>query len=126
MLRTIGLGFSVRLLAVVAALCAAHPAALAQQPRVLGIDLSAWQGGLLDWDELRNVNNRQFAFIRSSRGGSTGYDHLRVGYSASNPDNNDAFNLSQRYDDPWFVHNITTATSVGMLAGPYHFGRMDV
>ena len=31
-----------------------------------------------------------------------------------------------RYDDPYFVQNITYATNAGMFAGPYHFGRMDI
>jgi autotransporter-associated beta strand protein len=39
---------------------------------------------------------------------------------------NDFFNLSQRYDDPYFVQNINRATTAGMLAGSYHFARADV
>jgi hypothetical protein len=102
---------------------AAAPA-LAQQ-RALGLDISAWQGNISQttWNNIRNVENRQFVFLRSSRGGTTGYDHLRGGYPANN---NTAFTLSQRYDDPYFVQNINRATAAGMFAGSYHFGRMDV
>src|SRR6185503_4755037 len=31
-----------------------------------------------------------------------------------------------RYDDPFFVQNITNATNAGLYAGPYHYGRMDI
>ncbi len=34
--------------------------------------------------------------------------------------------LSQRYDDPYFVQNITRATNAGLFAGPYHFSRPDI
>jgi GH25 family lysozyme M1 (1,4-beta-N-acetylmuramidase) len=112
------------LVAVAQAATSLTPApAVAQQPRALGIDVSAWQGGLLNWDMLEGANNRDFAFIRSSRGGTTGF------YNQSNAGNDNPpgqNTLSQRYDDPYFVHNITSATSEGMFAGPYHFGRMDI
>ena len=104
--------------------------------RLLGIDISAHQGNIFldptgnpndsNWATLHNVNNRDFAFIRSSRGGTTGYDHRQGGYPSSGPDNNDAFTLSQRYDDPYFVQNINRATTTGMYAGPYHRSRADV
>ncbi len=104
--------------------------------RLLGIDISAHQGNIFlnptgnpsdsNWATLHNANNRDFAFIRSSRGGTTGYDHRQGGYPSSSPDNNDAFNLSQRYDDPYFVQNINRATATGMYAGPYHRSRADV
>ncbi|MBN1852354.1 MAG: autotransporter-associated beta strand repeat-containing protein [Pirellulales bacterium] len=93
------------------------------QQRVLGIDVSAWQGNLSQttWNNLHTVNDRDFVFIRSSRGGTTGY------YNQSDPNNlNDQNTLSQRYDDPYFVQNITRATSAGMCAGPYHFARPDI
>src|SRR5687768_8459305 len=91
--------------------------------RVLGLDISAWQGNISQttWNNIRNVENRQFVFIRSSRGGTTGY------YNQSDPDNSDGLNtLSQRYDDPYFVQNITRAPAAGLLAGPYHFSRPDI
>ncbi|HMP08607.1 MAG TPA: hypothetical protein PJ982_19850, partial [Lacipirellulaceae bacterium] len=60
--------------AVLAAVAALIPAAApAQQPRVLGIDVSAWQGSIsqANWNTLKTVNQRDFVFIRSSRGGTT-------------------------------------------------------
>jgi GH25 family lysozyme M1 (1,4-beta-N-acetylmuramidase) len=59
---------------------------------------------------------KQFAFIRSSRGGTTGTynEHTTQG------------TLSHRYDDFAFEYNITNAKAVGILAGPYHFGRPDI
>ncbi len=97
--------------------------ASAQQERALGIDVSAWQANILQttWNNIRNVENRQFVFIRSSRGGTTGY------YNQSDPNNNNNLNtLSQRYDDPYFVQNIDRATTAGILAGSYHFSRPDI
>ncbi|HEY3391191.1 MAG TPA: GH25 family lysozyme [Lacipirellulaceae bacterium] len=91
--------------------------------RVLGLDISAWQGNLSQttWNNFHNVEDRDFVFIRSSRGGTTGY------YNQSDPNNNNNQNtLSQRYDDPYFIQNITRATAAGMFAGPYHFSRPDV
>lgn len=106
------------------ALSSAGGRAAAQQ-RVLGIDVSAWQGALSNttWNNLHNVNDRDFVFIRSSRGGTTGEDHRQGGYPSND---NDFFNLSQRYDDPYFVLNITRATNAGMFAGPYHYSRPDI
>src|SRR3972149_6775612 len=97
----------------------------AAQQRALGLDVSAWQGNISQttWNNIHNVENRDFVFIRSSRGGTTGF------YNQSNPDNDDPpgqNTLSQRYHDPYFVQNITRATNAGMFAGPYHFGRMDI
>ncbi len=95
----------------------------AQQPRALGIDISAWQGNISQttWNNIRNVENRQFVFLRASRGGTTGY------YNQSDANNNNGLNtLSQRYDDPYFVQNINRATAAGIFAGSYHFGRMDI
>ena len=103
--------------------------------RVLGIDVSAWQADITtaNWATLKRATNEQvsgvygdgrdFVFIRSSRGGTTGEDHRSGGYPAGN---NTFTNLSQRYDDPYFVQNITRATAAGMLAGPYHFSRPDI
>ncbi len=97
--------------------------AVALGQRALGLDVSAWQGSISQttWNNLHNVDDRDFVFIRSSRGGTTGY------YNQSDPNNNNGLNtLSQRYDDPYFVQNITRATKAGMFAGAYHFGRMDI
>lgn len=98
-------------------------AAPARAQRSYGIDVSAWQGSITqsEWNNLRNVNDQEFVFIRSSRGGTTGY------YNQNDSDNSDGLNtLSQRYDDPFFVQNITRATNAGLLAGPYHFARLDI
>ncbi len=93
--------------------------------RLLGLDVSAYQGDISQttWNNIRNVENRQFVFIRSSRGGTTGEDHRQGGYPSGN---NTFYNLSQRYDDPYFIQNINRATAAGMYAGSYHFSRPDV
>src|SRR5687767_8467694 len=91
--------------------------------RLLGLDISAWQGNISQttWNNFRNVENRQFVFLRSSRGGTTGY------YDQSNADNNPPTNtLWQRYDEPYYIQNITRATAAGILAGTYHFSRPDI
>lgn len=95
------------------------------QSRVLGLDVSRWQGTISQttWNNIHNVENRDFVFIRSTRGGTTGIDKRQGGFPSN--DNVD-FNLSQRYDDPYFVRNITRATNAGLYAGPYHFGRHDI
>jgi autotransporter-associated beta strand protein len=108
-------------------------AAPAEAQRALGIDVSAWQSNLstTTWATFKRPTNQQvggvfgdgrdFVFIRSSRGGTTGY------YNQNDSDNSDGLNtLSQRYDDPYYVQNITRATAAGMLAGSYHFSRPDV
>ncbi len=93
--------------------------------RLLGLDVSAWQGNISQttWNNIRNVEDRQFVFLRASRGGTTGEDHLRGGYPSND---NTFFSLSQRYDDPYFIQNINRATAAGMYAGSYHFSRPDV
>src|SRR6184192_4520570 len=84
--------------------------------RVLGLDVSTYQGDISQttWNNIRNVENRQFVFIRASRGGTTGEDHRQGGYPSGN---NTFYNLSQRYDDPYFIQNINRATSAGLFAG---------
>ena len=93
--------------------------------RLLGLDVSAWQGSISQttWNNLRGVDNRQFVFARASRGGTTGVDKKNGGYPAND---NTAFTLSQRYDDPYFVQNVNRATAAGMLVGSYHFARPDI
>jgi autotransporter-associated beta strand protein len=101
------------------ALLLATTALAPAQTRVTGLDVSYYQGVLsqADWNTIHNTDGRSFVFIRSSRGGTTGtYD---PSVSANNT-------LSRRYDDPYFVQNITYATNAGMYAGPYHYGRMDI
>ncbi|MFN7137888.1 MAG: GH25 family lysozyme [Limisphaerales bacterium] len=98
---------------------------MAQQERVLGLDVSAWQGDISEatWNSIYSTDNRRFVFIRSTRGGTTGY------YNQSNPNNTNPpgqNTLSQRYDDPYFVQNITRSTAAGLFAGSYHFSRPDI
>ncbi|HEX6964104.1 MAG TPA: GH25 family lysozyme [Lacipirellula sp.] len=122
-------GFSVVCGVAFSCLVASH----AHAQRALGLDVSAWQTEITtaEWATLHRPANQQvggvfgdgrdFVFIRSSRGGTTGY------YDQSNADNNPPTNtFSQRYDDPYFIQNITRATQAGMFAGPYHFSRPDI
>jgi GH25 family lysozyme M1 (1,4-beta-N-acetylmuramidase) len=85
----------------------------ASAQRATGIDVSAWQGNI-NWTSVAN-SGVDFAFIRSSRGGTTG------SYNQSTQ----VGTISHRYDDPFFVGNITGATSKGILAGAYHYTRLD-
>src|SRR3954451_5318971 len=95
----------------------------AHAQRALGIDVSDWQGSLsrANWQTIhkstaRGGGGKDFTFIRSSRGGTTGtYDEVAS-----------TGTLSQQYDDLYFYQNIDRATSVGMFAGPYHFARPDI
>lgn len=106
-------------------LVAATPAAA---QRRLGIDISAFQGNLsaADWTTLHTTNSRDFVFIRSSRGGTTGFDHHQTDSSSVSevPANCNGVSttecLANRYDDPYFGQNITRATNAGLFAGPYH------
>jgi autotransporter-associated beta strand protein len=96
--------------------------------RRLGIDISAFQNEIsaANWTTLKNTNQRDFAFIRSSRGGTTGFDHFQTDNLGLNnvPANCNGVSttecLSNRYDDPYFGQNITRATNAGLFAGPYH------
>jgi autotransporter-associated beta strand protein len=110
-----------RAIAIVFAFFVISESARAQ--RLLGLDISAWQGNISQatWLNFREVENRQFVFIRSSRGGTAGF------YDQNDADNSNGKNtLSQRYDDPYFVQNINRATAAGIFAGPYHFSRPDI
>src|SRR5262249_2429050 len=116
------------------AIWAVSPLAFAQQLRVLGIDVSAWQGNLsaANWATLTRDTNQQvggvygdgrdFVFVRSTRGGTTGEDHRQGGYTSGNTT---LYYQSQRYDDPYYIQNINRATSAGLFAGTYHFARPD-
>lgn len=106
-------------------------AALAQQ-RALGVDISYWNTGNNqspgspgisqgNWNTAYANGNRTFAFIRASRGGTSGVDQ-----PAGTPGGGSISTLSRRYDDPRFIQNINRATMAGMLAGPYHYGRLDI
>ena len=78
--------------------------------RVLGLDVSAHQGNWSQtlWNNIHNVEDRDFAFIRSSRGGTTGEDHRQGGYPSGD---NTFYSQSERYDDPYYVQNINRATT---------------
>ena len=105
------------------AIVAASTLSAVAQTRVLGLDISAWQGNISQttWNNIHNVENRQFIILRSSRGGTTGV------YNQNYPNNNFGTNtLSQRYDDPYFVQNINRVATGGMYAGSYHFSRPDI
>ena len=98
-----------------AAVAVVTSAGVARAERATGIDVSAWQGASIDWQRVAG-SGIDFAFIRASRGGTTGtYNQsTRVG------------TLSERYDDPYFAANMTRATNAGVLAGAYHFARPDI
>jgi autotransporter-associated beta strand protein len=116
-------GSSLLRFAVGVTLLLASSASASAQTRALGLDISAWQGNISQstWDTFFSSANRKFVFLRSSRGGTTGY------YNQNDSDNSDGLNtLSQRYDDPYFIQNITRATKAGMLVGSYHFNRADI
>src|SRR5437762_2235123 len=118
-------------LALSVMLLGAGPSAVAQQLRSLGIDVSTYQGNITaaNWATLKRATNQQvggifgdgrdFVFIRSSRGGTTGEDHRQGGY----PSGDTLYYQSQRYDDRYYVQNINLATSAGLFAGTYHFSR---
>src|SRR2546423_1516284 len=93
-----------------ATMLAADNPAVAQ--RLLGLDVSAYQGDITttEWATFKRPTNQQvggvfgdgrdFVIIRSSRGGTTGYDHRQGAYPSGN---STAFTQSERYDDPYFV-----------------------
>ncbi len=127
---TLGWNWNMAMAAALVTLWGAGTPAEAQPVRVLGLDVSAWQGSLstTTWATLKRPtaqggDGRDFVLIRSSRGGTTGEDHRQGGYASGN---NTFYNFSQRYDDPYFVQNINRATAAGMFAGSYHFDRADV
>jgi autotransporter-associated beta strand protein len=103
--------------------CLSASSANAQVTRLLGLDISAWQGNIAQatWNNIRTNENRHFIILRSSRGGTTGY------YNQNDSDNSDGLNtLSQRYDDPYYVQNINRVPAAGMYVGSYHFSRPDI
>lgn len=113
---------AVAMLSIVAHLTILHPASA---QRVLGVDISAHQGNVSQSTWTNNIAGagRSFAIIRSTRGGTTGEDHRQGGYSAGDTS---FYNLSQRYDDPYFVQNMNFATNAGLFAGFYQRTRADI
>ena len=104
----------------------------AAQERVLGLDVSYWNTGnnqsagspgisQANWNTAFSEGNRKFVWARATRGGTTGQ-----GQTSGTPGGGSIETLTRRYDDPRFIQNITRATTAGMYAGAYHFGRPDV
>ncbi|MGZ5568072.1 MAG: GH25 family lysozyme [Limisphaerales bacterium] len=98
------------------------------QVRSFGADISYWNCGSGStgisqayWNTAYGTGNCVFVFHRATRGGTTGVDQ-----TAGFPGGSGLQTLSQRYDDPRFVQNVTRAVAAGMVIGPYHFGRPDV
>ncbi|MFN4243895.1 MAG: glycoside hydrolase family 25 protein [Tepidisphaerales bacterium] len=78
------------------------------QTRTRGIDVSSWQG-VIDWARVARPISQggggiEFAFIRATRGGSSGPTSVV---------------------DSRFVFNITQARANGIRVGAYHFARFD-
>ncbi|MDB6124904.1 MAG: Lysozyme [Pedosphaera sp.] len=120
-------GVRIAIAAMSTALVATSLPAYAQQ-RVLGTDISYWNcgtssGGIsqANWNTAYSTGNRVFAFLRATRGGTTG-----LSQTSGTPGNPTQETLSRRYDDPRFVQNLTRATAAGMVVGSYHFARPDV
>lgn len=83
--------------------------------RAFGVDVSSNQGTGIDWNKVAQPASTgggglTFAFIRSTRGGTSGTSSTGA----------------MRVDDTTFTYNITNAKAAGMLTGPYHFGRPDM
>jgi autotransporter-associated beta strand protein len=102
------------------------------QERVLGLDVSYWNTGndqsagsegisQANWNTAFSTGNRKFVWARATRGGTTGQ-----GQTSGTPGGGSAETLLRRYDDPRFIQNITRATTAGMYAGAYHYGRPDL
>jgi autotransporter-associated beta strand protein len=90
--------------------------------RTLGLDVSYWQGAIdqSDWNTAYSTGDREFVFVRSSRGGTTGLDQAQ-----GTPGGGSTATGSLRYDDSRFLQNITRATSAGLMTSAYHFARPD-
>lgn len=70
----------------------------AHQYKVQGVDVSRYQRAV-DWPQLREEGNVQFAFIKATEGAS--------------------------YQDPYFDYNWKSARNAGVLRGAYHFYRAN-
>ncbi len=82
--------------AVLATACVVTTSAKAQRP--LGIDVSAYQGGSINWSSVYSDGVR-FAFARAT----TGYDYS---------------------EDSTYPNNMTRGKSAGVLMGAYHFSHL--
>src|SRR4051812_24498990 len=86
---------------------------------IQGLDLSSYQGNVSQstWNNIKNVQGKQFGFVRASRGATFG--------PVVPPGTNDGAPYN-RFDDEQFVNNITRGTAAGLLMGSYHFNRADI
>ena len=91
--------------------------------RAFGVDVSYWQGEITQqaWNYAYNNDDRVFAFVRASRGGTTG-----LGQTSGTPGNPTQETLTRRYDDSRFIQNMVRANNAGLMTGPYHFERADL
>ncbi len=107
---------------IAAAWTSAAAPALAQ--RALGTDVSYWQGEITQtaWNYAYNNGNRVYAFVRSTRGGTTGLSQT----SGTPSPHSSQETLSRRYDDSRFIQNMVRATNAGLMTAPYHFARPDI
>jgi autotransporter-associated beta strand protein len=98
-------------------------ATAAQAQRAFGVDVSYWQGEITQqaWNYSYNNDDRVFAFVRATRGGTTG-----LGQTSGTPGGGSQETLSRRYDDPRFIQNMVRANNAGLMTGPYHFARPDI
>ena len=102
-----------------AAVAAGVLPSIARADRPEGIDASQFQGNV-NWvtvhaPKASGGGGKDFAIIRSTRGGTTG-----VGGSGGTTGTG-----AGRYDDPSFSGFMSAAKSAGMIIGPYHFSRVD-
>ncbi len=93
----------------------------ASAQRVKGIDIADYQGPSINWVNVKAAG-RDFAFIRSSRGGTVGFyeenDSTNVRYGQNTQ--------SSRYDDLYYQTNLANAVAAGLFVGNYHFGRAGI
>ena len=116
-----GRELAVIICAAVAILCCSAAPASAQ--RVFGVDVSYWQGEITQqaWNYAYNNDDRVFAFVRATRGGTTG-----LGQTSGTPGGGTQETLTRRYDDSRFIQNMVRANAAGLITGPYHFERADL
>src|SRR5438270_865882 len=88
--------FAFRFVVYCAVVLIAHPR-LALGARVLGIDVSTYQGGSINWASVHSAG-RDFAFARASTGSS-----------------------GATYVDPTFTTNMQNGTAAGLLMGAYDY-----
>jgi fibronectin-binding autotransporter adhesin len=93
----------------------------ASAQRAKGIDIADYQGPSINWVNVKAAG-RDFAFIRSSRGGTVGFyeenDSTNVRYGQNTQ--------SSRYDDLYYQTNLANAVAAGLFVGNYHFGRAGI